>query len=184
MSGPLVVHLNRGELHEIEPTTSVYETDGSFEVALRNHGQAVHVHLRLDGALSSVASLPDPNYFVATDATETVRIDVQDGAEVRGSLEVVSGYGKTDARVRVHVGIDDDPPVEVGDSLATPESEADAEGLPETFARSDSRQVVALAALALGAAATAIVLAPSAVVAAGALVVVLAITAAGYLLVG
>ena len=43
----LAVHVNRGGLHELE-VPDVFETTGTFDLRLINHGQSVHVHLHLD----------------------------------------------------------------------------------------------------------------------------------------
>lgn len=118
----LVVHLNRGELYDVEPVATSFQSTGPFEVELRNHGQAVHAHLRLDEDLSRVASLNGPNHFVDTDSVTTVQVAVADGApSVRGMLKVVTGYGSGTDYVEVHVSDEADEGVAIGDAVRRPE---------------------------------------------------------------
>ncbi len=184
MTGSLVVHLNRGSLHEVRPETDVFETTGPFDVELRNHGQAVHVHLRLDDSLDAAASLPDSNYFVNTDDTEVVRVRIDDDRAVRGELAVVSGYGNTETGVDVVVaGPDDGRSVDVRESLGRPQPRTAETGLPADLADAATLRVVGLAALAVALAVVAVVVAPSVVVILGALTVLAGVAVAGYLLV-
>lgn len=184
MSGSLVVHLNRGSLHEVNPETDVFETTGPFDVELRNHGQAVHVHLRLDESLESAASLSESNHFVDTDDTEVVPVDVEYGGSARGELEIVGGYGDTETRVEVVVGDPDpDDPVRIDESLGRPQPREPGPALPAVLTRPGTLRVAGLAALALALAVVAVTLAPSTAVKFGAMVVLLAVGIAGYLLV-
>jgi hypothetical protein len=90
------VHISRSGLHAIEIPDS-FDTDGSFDVVLVNHGTSLHVHLHLDDTLSKVASLEANNHYVEGDDERAVRISVDtdripdDG--VFGRLKVVSAYG-------------------------------------------------------------------------------------------
>ncbi|PSP75383.1 hypothetical protein BRC81_15835 [Halobacteriales archaeon QS_1_68_20] len=185
MTGSLVVHLNRGSLHEVRPETDVFETTGSFEVELRNHGQAVHVHLRLDDSLDAVASLPEPNHFVDTDDAEVVRVQVEGDRTVRGTLSVVGGYGNTEAGVEVVVGdTGDDQSVDVRKSLGRPQPRSADSGLTVDAFDPATLRVAGLAVLALVLAVVAVVAAPSVVVVLGALTVLVGVAVAGYLLTG
>lgn len=112
----LVVHLNRGALHSVEPATETVEVAGPFAIKLRNHGQAVHVHLRLDDDLARVADLDGTNLFVDTESDVTVPVDVADESPpLQGTLAVVSGYGKGEEHVEIRL-VD-----EVGDQVAVDE---------------------------------------------------------------
>lgn len=181
MTESLHVDLNKDHLHEIAPAGPVFETPGSFDVVFANHGRAVHVHVRLDEALSSVAAVEDDNHFVETEGESRVRVKVMPGsAPLSGSLELVTGYGSESERVRVHVR---EPEPEAG---PTPVSE----GLGERTAGEQSTGVLPsgmagvsiLAGPAIVLAAVAVVLAPTPTVAAGALVVLSGVVVASYLL--
>jgi hypothetical protein len=101
---PLVVHLNADELYDVDPLVRSFETDRPFEVELRNHGQPVHVHLRLDDGLAGVASLAGPNHYVEGESALRVPVEVAEGAPpTEGTLQVVTGYGKGSESVSVRV---------------------------------------------------------------------------------
>ena len=181
MTESLHVDLNRETLHEIEPEGPVFETPGSFDVVFRNHSRAVHVHIRVDEALASVATVDDENHFVETEGETRVRVKIPPGmAPMEGSLEIVTGYGSESERVRIHIR-EPEPAVD-----PTPVSE----GLGETVGRQSSSQllpegmagVAMLLAPTILLAAVALVIAPSPTVAAGAIVLLSGLVVAGYLL--
>lgn len=148
MVDPLPVHVNREELHDIAVPTS-FETTGTFDVRLVNHGQPLHVHLHLDDDLSTVASLEATNHYVDGESERRVTITVRDGATVHGKLKVVSGYGAQTRYVDVIVTEPDEEEgsVRVDESLAEPQpvAEDQTEGLVA------DGPVVPVAALAIGA---------------------------------
>jgi hypothetical protein len=133
VSEPLVVHLNRGGIHEVEPAVETHEVTGDFGVALRNHGQAVHVHLKPEGPLADAVAVGEPNPFVGTETTETVPVRVADGvAPVEGRLAVVAGYGEQRESVAVSVRQDDDPPeVEAATDAADDDDPSDGPAATE-----------------------------------------------------
>lgn len=181
MSESLHVDLNREQIHEVSPSGPVFETDGSFDVRFRNHGRAVHVHLRLDETLSSVATVEGDNHFVDTEGETTVHVRVQpNAAPLAGSLEIVTGYGSETARVRVHV-TEPEPdtppePVEEGLPVRDPGRTSDA------LVPGGTLGLAGFAAGAILLAVLAFVAAPSPTVAVGALVVLSGVLVAGYLL--
>lgn len=198
---PLVVHLNGRDLYDVEPVADVHETEGSFDVEFHNHGQPVHVHLRLDEALSRVAGVDGQNHYVEDDSALRVPVTVADDAPpVEGTLTVVTGYGKGTEEVSVSLGeSDDEAAVDVDECLDRPEGPADpaddgdatggAVGLPldrSSLPDLEPRAAVGLVALvvvAVGAAAVAAVAAPGVAVVAGIFAVLAGIGVAGYLLV-
>ncbi|WP_253737959.1 DUF7524 family protein [Halohasta salina] len=122
----LSVDLNRGGLHEIA-APSDFETDGPFEIRLRNHGEAVHVHCNLDDDLSAVASLAETNHYVEPYSRRSVPVDTRRiDTPVTGRLKIVTAYGAESAYTTVTVS----PPgtvtesVTVDESLAKPQREA------------------------------------------------------------
>ncbi|MEF8773262.1 MAG: hypothetical protein V5A23_00560 [Halobacteriales archaeon] len=185
MSDSLVVHLNRGELHEIAPETDAFEADGAFEVAFRNHGRAVHVHVKLEGPLSHVAALEGGNHFVGTDETEVVEVEVDDRtAPIEGWLEVATGYGSEQEQVAVSLGERSDPqPVEVDRRLGDP-PEGDAGDLASAFASEGRLRVAGLIFGAVVLAAVAVAVAPSVTVGFGAAVVVGGAAVGAYMMWG
>ena len=96
MPDEFTVHISRDELHAIEIPAS-FETSGSFDVVLVNHGTSLHVHLHLDDSLSEVAALDANNHYVEGDSSRVVRIGVDTerlpDSGVFGRLKIVSAYG-------------------------------------------------------------------------------------------
>ncbi|WP_435153225.1 DUF7524 family protein [Haladaptatus sp. DFWS20] len=91
MSETVSVHVNRDGLHHIDVAQS-FETDGSFTIALKNHGAPIHAHLHLDDDLSEVASLGATNHYVKAKDIRHVPVTVHD-APAHGKLKIVTGYG-------------------------------------------------------------------------------------------
>lgn len=177
MPDTLPVHLNRESLHSLDVPEAV-ETDGSFDVVLANHGEAVHVHLHLDDALSRLASLDANNHYVQAESERPVRVTVHEQGAVRGKLKVVTGYGAETRYVDVDVTepAPSEERVQVDESLAKPapkEPEDDGAG-PLAAVESP---VYLLAGLALLLAAGISVAVPSTVVRVGTAVVFLAVVA-------
>jgi hypothetical protein len=100
----LSVHLNRDGNRSVEPESFAIETEGSFAIELVNHGTPVHVHLHLDDALATVATIRDDNPYVEAGGEHVVRVLVEDSPRpVKGQVEVVTRYGAERANVNVHV---------------------------------------------------------------------------------
>ena len=102
MPETLAVHLNRDRLHSIEAPDS-FETADSFVVEIENHGEAAHVHLRLDDGLAEIASLPTGNHYVRTGTVERVPISVRDPGPLTGTLTVATAYGSETHDIEVAV---------------------------------------------------------------------------------
>jgi hypothetical protein len=98
----LAVHLNREDLHSVELPATFASAD-SFVVELDNHGEATHVHLRLDDALSAIASIPTSNHYVRPGATVRVPIRVSDDGPVTGLLTVATAYGNQTEAVEISI---------------------------------------------------------------------------------
>ncbi|MFB6202642.1 MAG: hypothetical protein ABEI98_11625 [Halorhabdus sp.] len=183
MPDPLSVHVNREELHDLAVPES-YETTGSFEIRLVNHGAASHVHLHLDDALSTVATIEATNHYVDDESERRVGVTVRDGASIQGKLKVVVGYGATTRYVDVTVRkpVETGESVEVGESLARPQPKDDppSDGLLEA---GPLLPVLSLAALAMLVAVGVAVLVQAFVVALGAGVVLVGVVIAMYALI-
>lgn len=122
MPSSLSVELNRGSIHEVEVPTE-FHVASPFTIRLRNHGEAVHVHLNLGDELSSVAALDSGgNYFVEGESETAVDVDVRSVERpVRGKLKVVTAYGNESAYVDVVVEPESDgPSVDVDEDLSRP----------------------------------------------------------------
>lgn len=120
MSDTLVAEVNRGDLHSLEVPDS-FETEGTFVVELRNHGEATHVHLHLDDDLSTVASLDATNHYVGAGSTRPVRVHVRGNDElVRGTLKIATAYGSETHYVDVTIDPTTAQSVEVDPSLSEP----------------------------------------------------------------
>ncbi|WP_135851135.1 DUF7524 family protein [Halorussus salinus] len=193
MSESLPVRLNRDRLHDIETRASFEATD-SFAVLVNNGDAPVHVHLHLDDALSSVASIPANNHFVDADSTRQVGVEVEEGGPrpVEGQLKIVTGHGAETDYVSVTIAEPDpEPAVTVDDSLGERASESsDADDADDeetdfevpTAALRRNAPVAVLGLLALAVAVGSAALADSVAVLAGALAVLGSVVAAGYLL--
>lgn len=120
MTDTLVAEINRTGLHSLEAPAS-FETDGSFDIELRNRGESTHVHLHLDDPLSSVARLGATNHYVQGNSVRTVRVDMDAPEDTtrQGSLKVVVAHGAQTRYVTVTVDTTTDE-VRVDPDLATP----------------------------------------------------------------
>ena len=175
MPDTLPVHLNRESLHSLDVPAAI-ETDGSFDVLLVNHGEAVHVHLHLDDALSRLASLDANNHYVRAESERPIAVTVHGEGEVRGKLKVVTSYGAETRYVDVDVVEPDEPdePVRVDESLTRPQpKEPDDDG--SSLTDGVGSPVFALAGLALLVAGGVAVAVPSTVVRVGSAVAVVAV---------
>ncbi len=167
------------------------ETDDSFVIRVHNHGNASRVHVHLDERLSAVASLPETNFYVEANGTTDIPVSVHEHRPVRGKIKLSTGYGATTRWVDVElVEPDDTGTVEVDESLAEPqggETDADA-GTAEAGSASLLTERPELPVLALGLLAVAVAIGAATVfesgaVAAGAVIVFVAVVVAGVLLV-
>lgn len=140
MTDTLPVHVSKRELHSLE-VPATFETTGSFDIRLVNHGQALHIHLHLDETLSQIADLDAGNHYVEGDSERRIRVDVHtdrlDGQEVLGKLKVASGYGAETRWVDVEVSepSPEAEQVEVDESLATPQPKPEEDGGPQLSER-------------------------------------------------
>jgi hypothetical protein len=182
----LPVHLNRAELHAVEVPDS-FETTGSFEVELANHGTSLHVHLNLDDDLSAVADIEATNHFVDGETQQVVRVRVDGEGELpaRGKLKVVSAYGAQTRYVDVELTDPEEQrrSVEVDESLAEPPSDPDPGTGSSSVVANPELAVLAFGVLAVVAAGAIAVFVDSTLVIAGAVVVLLGVLVATYLLV-
>lgn len=124
----LLVEVNRTGVRSLEAPDSV-TVDRSFTVDLRNHGEACHVHLHLDDALSRVARLDTANHHVPGGSRRPVPVHVSepDSYEpVQGRLKVAIGYGQETRFVDVTVDVDE--PVDIDPDLATPSADGGSTG--------------------------------------------------------
>ena len=122
MPDDLTVHVNRTQLYSLDLPES-YETSESFDVRLVNHGEATHVHLHVDDALSEVAVIDAPNHHLDANSERRVRLTLTRDGTARGNLKIVTGYGSTTRYVNVEVtepNVSPDP-VEVSEDLTKPQ---------------------------------------------------------------
>ena len=193
MPDTLPVYLNREELHSVE-VPDTFETTGSFDVALVNHGTSVHVHLHLDDALSEIAALDASNHFIDSETQRVVTVEVTGDGEVTGKLKVASAYGAETRYVDVHLAEPEETEsaVEVGESLSQPQPQssetttdaARSGGAGGAGALVDNPELVVLVlgGLALAAAVVAAVVIEETVVLLGALVVLAGVLGALFVL--
>lgn len=128
MPAELPVHVNRDGLHSIEVPAS-FEAEGSFDVRLINHGEAAHVHLHLEDALSGAGAVDANNHYVKADSERFVRVKVADGASGLGKLKVATSYGAETRYVDVDLSDPDDADgsVRVDESLSKPQPKPEPE---------------------------------------------------------
>ncbi|ELZ20591.1 hypothetical protein C475_20048 [Halosimplex carlsbadense 2-9-1] len=182
----LPVHVSRDSLHALE-VPDAFETDGSFDIGVVNHGGSVHVHIHLDDDLSEIATVEAGNHFVDSESKRAVHVSVQGAGEATGTLKIASAYGAETRYVTVRITEPDEEEstVEVDESLSQPQPrEPDAGGngaATAALAASPQLVVLALGVLALGVAAALALLVDEVVVVAGALAVLVGVLAAVYI---
>jgi hypothetical protein len=179
----LPIHISREELHTVEAPAG-FETDGSFDVRLVNHGNSLHVHLHLDDRLSRVARMDATNHYVEGDSERVVRIEVAGNREedVFGKLKVVSAYGAQTRWIDIEVPLPDEGEgeVRVDESLGKPSPDPE----PERTGLRDRPEVLvgAFGLLALAIAGASVAVSGSLMVTAGALAVFGGVVVAALLL--
>jgi hypothetical protein len=146
----LVVHLNREGVYEVDGPDS-FEAAGPFTLHLVNHGESVHVHLRLEGALSRAVTLDATNHHVEADSERYIHVEVTRDAvegDPRGALEIVTGYGTKHQQIPVTVTDREQvsESVQVDESLGEPRPQDEGPTVP----------VATVAVLALAVAAVAL----------------------------
>ncbi len=183
MPDELPIHISREELHAVEAPAG-FETDGSFDVRLVNHGNSLHVHLHLDDRLSRVARMDATNHYVEGDSERVVRVEVAGNREedVFGKLKVVSAYGAQTRWIDVKVPLPDEGEgeVQVDESLGKPSPDPG----PERTGLRDRPEVLvgAFGLLALAIAGASVAVSGSLMVTAGALAVFGGVVVAALLL--
>lgn len=184
MPDDLVVHLNRGERHALDPAASSLAVAESFEVVVENHGDGSHVNVGLDGDLAAGGAVATPNPFVPAGESVRIAVDVTtDHRPLEGTLAIATGYGRTRIELPVSVvsprqnSVDADPtPTRANGGRSVPSApreiltSLDGEFDPGTAA------LVVLAAIALVLALATAILIDSIVVVLAVLVVVLAVS--------
>jgi hypothetical protein len=119
VSDTLPVAINRDRLHSVEAPES-FVTPDSFAIELENHGEAVHVHVHLDDALSEIASVEAINHHLRPGAVRRVPITVHEtDRPVTGRLKLAAAYGAETRFIEVSTGTERNakPPVEVDAAL-------------------------------------------------------------------
>ena len=181
MTPVLLVELNRGQLHDVEAPAE-FATSEPFSVELRNHGEAVHVHVRADDALAAVARIEaDGNLFVERETTTSVPVGVGPVDDpVTGTLEIATGYGSETRTVQVTVEPESNGDgVDVDETLSQPqrpEPEPDGPSVGERLAgllpgrRTIPVLVLGVVALAVAAAVANAVRSPAVLLGAGVVV--------------
>ncbi|WP_193767653.1 DUF7524 family protein [Halorientalis pallida] len=192
MPDELPVDVNRRERNSLNVPASI-QTDDSFVIRVRNHGNASRVHVHLDENLSAVASLDETNHYVEAQSTAAIPVSVHEHGVVHGKIKLSAGYGATTRWVDVDLTEPDDSgTVEVDESLAEPgggeretgeETGTGRDTTGSMLADRPALPVLALGALAVAVAVGAASVFESGLVAAGAVVVFVAVLLAGYLLV-
>ncbi|WP_123533195.1 DUF7524 family protein [Halosimplex salinum] len=182
----LPVHVNRERLHAIE-VPDAFETDGSFDIAMVNHGQSVHVHLHLDDDLSEIATIEASNHFVDGESQRAVHVRVNGSGEATGTLKIASAYGAETRYVTVRITEPEETQqtVEVDESLSEPQPRAPDSGSGgsplASVADSPEFAVLVLGVVALVVAATVALLVDNVVVVAGAIAVLVGVLVAVYI---
>lgn len=186
MPDQLPVHVNREELHALE-VPATFEAHDSFDVALVNHGESLHVHVHLDDTLSRVAKIDASNHYVESDTTRPIRVEVDEAAlaqfgEVHGKIKVASAYGAQTRWIDVDLSEREeaDESVQVDESLAQPQPTAQETQTP--LLQRPELPVLALGGVALVVALLAAVMINNTFVLVGALAVLAGVLVALYFL--
>lgn len=185
MRRSLYVHLNRDGMKTLEPDSTSFETDGSFKLILENHGQPAHVHLHVDDSLAEVVSLSEPNIYVEAGDIEPIEVTAVGGRSGRGTIEISTGYGAEKATIDVVVA--DTGEEESMAEPDQPESGTSATETVEPREPADLSRLVLPGLFAAGgvlfAVALMVLVGDFAALFLGALALLVAIGAAGYLLI-
>ncbi|WP_436930448.1 DUF7524 family protein [Halosimplex halobium] len=181
----LPVHVNRDSLHALE-VPDAFETDGSFDIGVVNHGGSVHVHLHLDDDLSEIAALEASNHFVDGESRRAVHVGVEGAGEATGTLKIASAYGAETRYVTVRITEpeEEESTVEVDESLSEPqprEPDEGSDGGSVPVAASPQLAVLGLGVAALAVAAVLVVFVDDIVVVAGAVAVLVGVLVAVYI---
>lgn len=147
----LAVNLNRDGPHSID-VAPAFHTDGPFEIVLDNQGAALHVYLQLDDDLAEAVRLSAINHFVKEGTVRRVSVDVDESqAPVRGHLKIVTGYGAQTEYVNVSVEepVEEEPGVDVDESLGEPRPRPNAAENRSGWLDVDDVPVIALGTLAV-----------------------------------
>lgn len=170
MPDALAVHVNGDGVNTLKLPDS-FESSESFDVRLVNHGEATHVHLHLDDALSDLATVEAPNHHVARNSERRVRVTLTEDGATRGSLKVVTAYGATTRYVDVKLTEPETTtePVEVSEKLAKPQ--------PRPTSESTGVDIPFLPVVAVGSVAVVLAVGAAAVVQELAVVVAAAVVA-------
>lgn len=164
----------------LHPETRTFETDGSFNIILENHGQPAHVHLHIDDTLAQVASLEEPNWYVPAGGIEPVEVTVPDDVTGAGKIEVSTGYGAETSQIDVRV----DTETGSEESVETPEEQVTGPADGDEDGRNISGMAVPAVLAVIGVLLAAAVMAyvtEWVAVAIGGLAVLIAIAIAGYI---
>lgn len=128
MVDELSVDINREGKRELDVPASI-EVVGSFDIRFVNHGEALHVHLNANDALSRVITVDAGNRHVPGNGERRVHVDVNtdvlDGDAVEGKLEVATSYGAEQQWIDVVIKDPDSAhnTVQVDEDLAAPTPE-------------------------------------------------------------
>lgn len=123
MSESITVHVNRSEHGAIDVDRASIETDRTFDLAVINHGEPVHLHVNPTEAIADALSVEGTNRYV--DAGESTRIPITVAGHVgplTGNLELATRFGANAAAIEVTLtgGVGDAQRVDVDEQLATP----------------------------------------------------------------
>lgn len=145
------VHVNRSRGGTIEVERPAVETDRSFELAVVNHGEPVHLHVKPSDELADTVSIRETNRYV--DADETVTVPVSVGGHtgpVTGHLELTTRFGANSTALEVTLtgGVGDDQRVDIDDRLTTPPADEPGESTAfDGLADRDTVETLGLAGL-------------------------------------
>ncbi|EMA39702.1 DUF7524 family protein [Halobiforma nitratireducens] len=198
-SNEVTVHVNRAENDSLEVesdvssspsaasnTDPVLGTSGSCTLILRGHETPAHVHCRLDGELSRIASIDHPNYYVEPGDVTRVPIAFDTGGleePIDGRLEVLTGYGSESVAVAVLVRPGPSE-IEVDETLSRPSQPEPEPTIVDRLAAAGGIDPGTLAVAVLGVLAVAIATATAMTIGGPAAMIGLAAVVAGVVVAG
>lgn len=104
--------------------------EDNFVIRIENEGSPSHVYINTDDTLSPYVSIGNPNLYVEGQQEFEAVVDCDpETPEVRGELEIATGYGSETAHVPVSIETEEEEnKVDVDESLSQPvSSETDTE---------------------------------------------------------
>ncbi|XGI83856.1 hypothetical protein ACEU6E_01010 [Halorutilales archaeon Cl-col2-1] len=125
----LRVILNANGVNTVDVDPRSLTVDGNFVIRIQNEGSPSHVYINTDDSLAPYVSIGNPNLYVEDSQEFEAVVDCDpETPDVRGELEITTGYGSETTYVPVSIEPEEDEnTVDVDESLSQPQPEVEAD---------------------------------------------------------